>query len=169
MIDLVLKSIFVAVTNCSLFSPIFTRLECPDGWTEMGERSCVKALTQRGSFEDSQTACRDLHSDAYLAIPQSAAEQQILLSLTSGWTWIGVVRAEHGKPGFVDVKGGALKWKNWKSGEPNNSGGTEDCTEVYAADGLWNDQTCSDERAAICQITKGKHMFFPRSLKSLLI
>ena len=136
----------------------------------MGERSCVKALTQRGSFEDSQTACRDLHSDAYLAIPQSAAEQQILLSLTSGETWIGVVRAEHGKPGFVDVKGRVPTWVNWKASdrEPNNSGGNEDCVEVYR-DGLWNDKPCSYDKDAICQITKGKHMFFFRSLKSLLI
>ena len=113
-------------------------------------------------------ACRDLHSGAHLAIPQSAAEQQILLSLTSGWTWIGVVRAEQGKPGFVDVKRGVLMWENWKSGEPNNVGGNEDCAQAYR-DGLWNDVPCSIARDAICQMTTGKHLFFPRSLKSLLI
>ena len=129
----------------------------------MGERSCVKALTQRGSFEDSQTACRDLHNGAHLAIPRSAAEQQILLGLTSGDPWIGVKRAEHGKPGFVDVKGGVLMWEDWNIGEPNNYAGNEDCVEVYR-DALWNDIPCSYEKDAICQITKGNHMFFPRSL-----
>ena len=126
----------------------------------------MKALTRRGSFEASQTACRDLHSDAHLAIPRSFAELQILLSLTYSETWIGFVRAEHGKPGFVDVRGGVPMWENWNVGEPNNQDGNEDCVEAYR-DAIWNDLSCFHERDAICQITKGNHMFFLRSFKSL--
>ena len=124
----------------------------------------MKALTKPASFKDSQTACRDLHSGAHLAIPRNAAEQKMLLSLTSGDFWIGVVRAEQGKPGFVDVNGGVLVWEDWNVGEPNNAGGDEDCTEVWRNDN-WNDQGCSDEREAICQITIGRHMFFPSLFK----
>ena len=69
------------------------------------------------------------------------------------------MRAEHGKPGFLNVKGGALGWQNWRSGEPNDLDGDEDCVNIFG-DGLWNDIRCSDEFKAVCQINKSKYIFF---------
>jgi hypothetical protein len=40
---------------------------------------------------------------------------------------------------------------NWNDGEPNNSGGNEDCVEMMASSGLWNDQRCYVSRSYLCE------------------
>jgi len=133
---------------------ILTRTECPAGWTDLFSRSCLKRLPEPGNFQDSQTACRELHDDADVAIPRNKVEEEILINMTSGSTlWAGVVRAEHGKPGFVDTKGGVLLWEHWNNGEPNDFGAGENCVEVIPT-GFWNDVPCSIKRQAVCQINK---------------
>ena len=38
----------------------------------------------------------------------------------------------------------------WRDGEPNNAGSGEDCAEMSAADGLWNDLDCAQLRRVAC-------------------
>ena len=43
-------------------------------------------------------------------------------------------------------------YQNWESGEPNNTGDSEDCLVLWPPhDGLWADETCSDEYSAVCE------------------
>ena len=52
-----------------------------------------------------------------------------------------------------------LDYTNWNDGEPNNSGGNEECAHLYGIRGLkWNDLSCTKtappnggELHALCQ------------------
>lgn len=56
---------------------------------------------------------------------------------------------------FVWTDGSPHTYANWKNDgsddEPNNSGSTEQCVEIYKASGYWNDRTCSQSRAYVCE------------------
>src|SRR5262249_23259674 len=41
---------------------------------------------------------------------------------------------------FVWVSGEPVTYTNWNPGEPNNSGGNENYTEMLGSNGQWNDQ-----------------------------
>ena len=62
------------------------------------------------------------------------------VELQGQWQWIG--------------SGRALTYAGWYSGEPNNSGGLEECMEYYCEGDHyngWNDQDCSNEMAFLCE------------------
>jgi hypothetical protein len=40
---------------------------------------------------------------------------------------------------FVWTSGEPITYTNWNAGEPNNSGGAEDATEMFGSNGEWND------------------------------
>ena len=74
-----------------------------------------------------------------------------LADLTSDPAWIGISdSASEGDWVFLD--GGSVTYTNWKTNEPNNSGGNEDCVDinlVSSEPGTWNDSNCSSSRKAI--------------------
>jgi cysteine-rich repeat protein len=64
--------------------------------------------------------------------------------------WIGLNdKAIEGS--FVWSSGEPLSYTNWRSGEPNDSGGNEDCVEQRWSDGKWNDNNCTQTRLFICE------------------
>ena len=53
-----------------------------------------------------------------------------------------------------DSSGEKASYTNWITGEPNNTSGNENCVELRttsAYDGTWNDQSCDDMLAFVCQ------------------
>lgn len=52
---------------------------------------------------------------------------------------------------FDFVDGTFHGWANWAAEQPDNGGGSEDCAEVDAATGQWNDQGCGTSRAFVCE------------------
>ena len=60
------------------------------------------------------------------------------LSKEGKWTWI----SDHS----------ALAYSYWRTGEPNNSRGVEDCGQLYKQEsGTWNDAECSQRHGYICE------------------
>ena len=68
-------------------------------------------------------------------------------------TWIGLVRAVDGQNQWAWESGAPYEVAaaSWNPGEPNDSGGTEDCVEAGGAEGRWNDLACGNARRAICE------------------
>ena len=51
-----------------------------------------------------------------------------------------------------------MEYTNWERGEPNDSGGTEECVESFLNPGRgWNDLDCNGPRHWICRIPKGMY------------
>ena len=59
---------------------------------------------------------------------------------TSSWTWIGL-NDQDTEGAYVWSDGSSVDYTNWNSGEPNQSGGEEDCTNMWQS-GYWNDLPC---------------------------
>lgn len=73
----------------------------------------------------------------YLAIPNNASENTFLKTLAAGAsTWIGIFdELDEGK--FITHKGDTLTYKNWKTGQPDNTN-NEDYVFLDAS-GQWSD------------------------------
>ena len=52
----------------------------------------------------------------------------------------------------------SIDYTNWNSGEPNDWGSGEDCTEMYT-NGKWNDMACSTIRRYVCEIGNNFKLF----------
>ena len=70
---------------------------------------------------------------------------------TQKW-WMGFNdRAREGS--FVWASGEAVSYTNWHSGEPNNGGGAEDCSQInrFHPSLTWNDEPCGSSFRYICE------------------
>jgi hypothetical protein len=73
-------------------------------------------------------------------------------AIAGGEWWIGLDDiAVEGT--FVWVDGTPLDFVSWAGGEPNDSGGVEDCGHLASwAGGLWNDIPCDQTLAYVCKL-----------------
>lgn len=83
---------------------------------------------------------------ANLVSIQSAAENACIINALNtkgfgGIIWIGF-NDEEQEGSFVWYDQSPVTYTNWAPGEPNNSGGNEDCTQIYP-NGQWNDLPCN--------------------------
>lgn len=81
---------------------------------------------------------------------QDAQENECVMSELNrlnetGVIWIGF-NDEAVEGTFVWYDQSPVTYTNWAPGEPNNSGGNEDCTQIYP-DGMWNDLNCNTANA----------------------
>ena len=59
--------------------------------------------------------------------------------------------------GYEWTDGSPVDYTNWELGEPNDSGGSEECVESFLSSGrAWNDNRCDAVRNWICKMPKGK-------------
>lgn len=67
-----------------------------------------------------------------------------------GTLWIGLVEPfKRNEWGWMS--GDRALYQNWNAGEPNDSGGGEDCGERLSSNGTWNDIDCAAQRGFICE------------------
>ncbi|XP_070548000.1 perlucin-like protein isoform X1 [Ptychodera flava] len=141
----------VIVTLLVLSAHLLVCLCCDDGWSEYNGH-CYYYEEEEMNFVDAQCACKA--NDAYLVKLDDQAESDFVTGIITENTWIGTRRA------LTDCD--CAKWfmihdltevpfTSWSPDEPNNSGGTENCVEIWMKDYLWNDRTCSLERKSMCE------------------
>ncbi len=71
----------------------------------------------------------------------------------SGAWWIGFSDLAQ-EDSWEWASGSPVGYTNWRSGEPNNQMGNEDCADINyfgGGDGTWNDADCDLERPYICE------------------
>ncbi|KAH0623425.1 hypothetical protein JD844_006170 [Phrynosoma platyrhinos] len=120
----------------------------PNGRSVHGK--LFKTDGSQGDFQDSKATC--FQAGGQLASPRTPAEnsaiQQIVVRHNKG-AYLGMNDLQS-KGTFKHLNGDEVGYTNWANGEPNNSGGKEDCIEIYL-DGKWNDKSCSESRLIVCE------------------
>ncbi len=124
-----------------------TTINCPSGWTAWGGKCYISNATTR-TYANARTYCQGLTSGADVAVPDSAAENSFLFGMNSS-SWLGL--DDIAVEGTWRTTSGALAtYFNWASGEPNNSGGNEDCV-IFPGSATWYDSGCATTAQVICE------------------
>jgi hypothetical protein len=127
---------------------------------ENQQQNCqVNYLLQKTkrTWSASETACTALGTTCHLVSIHSAEENQIVLDMISGSTWIGL--NDVSKEGtWVHTDGTPVDYKRWHSGEPNNYLNNEDYGMMYS-DGTWNDG--NNPNAGLESVCKCTCNYFP--------
>lgn len=127
-----------------------TNSACGGCEMQLAGESVYHRCAELRSWGDARVLCQGRGGD--LAIIQGAGEQELLAAWIAGTKphWIGLGdQAVEGD--FLWVDGAAPTVKFWGAGEPNNSGGNEDCVQLIASSGLWNDLACGNLMASVCE------------------
>jgi len=99
-----------------------------------------------------------------LAIITNSAEQKWVYSEFGGYggnnriLWIGLRRQYPGGP-FAWVNGDPTNYSNWCPGQPDNSGGVEDCVVMWSPNDprtaeTWNDERNSEQNYGVAEVMR---------------
>lgn len=100
-----------------------------------------------------RNSCTDLGMHM-LTINDAAENSWVASTAGTGHWWMGYTDQvtesffewEDGSPAF---------YLNWATGEPNDANGNEDCGEIYANTGVWNDDDCASAQPYVCETETG--------------
>ncbi|XP_076825440.1 C-type lectin domain family 4 member M-like [Clavelina lepadiformis] len=108
-----------------------------------------KLTSEKHSWTDARSECQRMGADlASTGIRSFETRQIIWRRLTVGYAWAGLSDIEsEGNYVWVDGVQGSYYWR---SGEPNNAGGNEDCVN-FAENGYLNDNECSFQHKGLCE------------------
>uniref|UniRef100_A0A803JA09 Asialoglycoprotein receptor 1 n=1 Tax=Xenopus tropicalis TaxID=8364 RepID=A0A803JA09_XENTR len=123
---------------------------CDSGWKKF-DGSCYYIVTTKKNWMEAQAICKSMNSN--LVIINSEVEQNFLESLTNQSDfWIGLQRDKVDKDEWRWVDGTLQNPLEgfWRSGEPFNAGGKEDCVHMWLGE-KWNDRDCSFSEKAFCE------------------
>ncbi|XP_075268656.1 C-type lectin domain family 4 member G-like isoform X1 [Opisthocomus hoazin] len=122
---------------------------CPAGWQQFA-KTCYFFSDTTKPWPSAADFCAGFN--AHLAVIDSEQENKFLANHIMGNRvfWLGLTDA-HKEGDWQWVDGRSLSLTFWNSGEPNNVGHHgEDCVTIYSS-GHWNDATCSNSEAWICE------------------
>uniref|UniRef100_A0A8C9WM58 C-type lectin domain-containing protein n=1 Tax=Scleropages formosus TaxID=113540 RepID=A0A8C9WM58_SCLFO len=122
---------------------------CPQGWVGF-DTSCYYISSEEKNWTESQQDCEQ--RGVNLAIINSREEQEFINTFNKR-IWIGLTyRDEERSWKWVD--GTELTVMFWRSGEPNDAGGKENCVESKPESNslmTWNDLECTQEHYWACE------------------
>ncbi|XP_050994834.1 ladderlectin-like [Labeo rohita] len=131
-----------------------TGRRCPSGW-EKFETRCFKFFNDSKTWAEAERQCIDLGGN--LVSVHNQATHNFLKNFLKNAngirrTWIGAYDATQENIWFWS-DGSPFAYSNWQTGEPNNSGGAENCVEMgNSAHQRWNDAHCSALLNFICKL-----------------
>ncbi|KAJ8035968.1 C-type lectin 1 [Holothuria leucospilota] len=119
---------------------------CPERWQNY-DQSCYKLIEEELSWDEASTYCQENSpfNCGHLATIHDDLENEfityVVLCGHKVRTWIGATdRKEEGTFTWDAHDQELFSYSNWKSGEPNNAFGIEDCVEINRGRlGKWND------------------------------
>ena len=138
----------------------FHFLACPADWATNGVYCYYIDATRTVHRHVARQKCQSMGAD--LAKIKSPGERNFIFELMKKTPGLGAAGVWLG----LDRSGSSWRWIDgtpasyliWADGEPNNSGGNENCGQMYRAPlykaGKWNDTPCSYDRAPpsiLCQ------------------
>ncbi|XP_076070873.1 perlucin-like protein [Mytilus galloprovincialis] len=130
-------------------------LRCPVGWKEFAHH-CYNFITTKLPWNEAEWACRKL--GGYLVKVNDETENNWLKQQAIGVNdhiWLGAADFTEGDWIWV-VDFSNVTYTDWRSGQPSNWGGKEDCMHLDKPFRYeWNDAPCSSHMSYICEIEKG--------------
>jgi hypothetical protein len=133
---------------------------CNPGDTLSADGSrCYHQETRSLGWFDARAACKQLPGTGWdLICIGTQADENIIKGRNNTDSWTGLKRVVDNvtQSPFACVNlehtlnNGSPSGSPWDSGEPNNSGG-ENCAEIYAGSGLWNDEDCATTLPSWCE------------------
>ena len=121
----------------------------------------------QANWDTARQSCES--ENAVLVTIGNSDENDFVSSLSNANFWIGLNDISQ-EGVYVWVSGSTSTYRNWGTGEPNNSG-DEDCTHMISSSTFWNDWPCTRSTPYVCE--KGQQTFvvqcFPYIFHMLLI
>ncbi|KAL6071343.1 hypothetical protein STEG23_006191 [Scotinomys teguina] len=117
--------------------------------SEQVEKKYFVNTGRKMSFHGVKALCSQFQ--ASVATPRNAEENRAIQKVAKDIAYLGMTD-ERTENQFLDLKGNRLQYTNWNDGEPNNSGGEEDCV-VLLSNSKWNDVLCSESFLAVCEFS----------------
>ncbi|XP_071807864.1 C-type lectin domain family 4 member M-like [Asterias amurensis] len=121
---------------------------CPPTWSQWQDK-CYKVHDAEVTWGEGTQIC--VESGGMMVVPQSKEDLQHILNMFSCDKFlIGCNDIEvEGTWVCLDGEGLDVKDKRWRSGQPDSSGGNQDCA-IFTSAGLF-DLGCGSKRRLICQ------------------
>lgn len=145
----------ISTTTTSPEAPYLER----NGYTRSGPCR-YRAFPLKTRFQAAERKC--IAEGGHLASVHSDFENSLLSNLTNGDSfWLGLERVERNSDNFTWTDGTPTDFFAWKTGEPNNNLGQEDCvSQNFRQNGIcptcevggWNDAMCNDRRGYLCKV-----------------
>ncbi|XP_066513096.1 macrophage mannose receptor 1-like [Hoplias malabaricus] len=113
-------------------------------------------VNENKNWTEAQSYCRQNYTD--LATINNMEEMKnlntTLKDKTTSSVWIGLNRGGTGRWLWSLADGGlyseGAEYRNWCSGQPDNSGGIEYCVTMWTNPGKWNDDRCDYLHPFVC-------------------
>ena len=126
---------------------------CPASFTTVAGAGThvYKVIATTDMWTKQQTACRAFTLNAYLLVPDDAAELAAIDAVAgAAQYWVGINDiATEGT--YVNVLNMTQTFLPWQPPAPDNAGPGEDCVEAISASNKLNDDRCNTAHAAVCE------------------
>ncbi|CAH2321370.1 Hypothetical predicted protein [Pelobates cultripes] len=105
---------------------------------------------KEGDFATAKASCEQLQGT--LPSPQNSNENSAIFQIAKSFNkrvFLGItdIKVENN---FVYLNGNKIGYKNWFSKQPDG-GKNENCAEMIAESGLWNDRACNAKNIIVCE------------------
>ncbi|EDW87285.1 C-type lectin domain family 4 member M [Drosophila yakuba] len=117
---------------------------------KIGSRYFLIEYNERKSWTDAEETCRE--RGGHLAAFRTEDELEAVTRIVNKYTsfWLGYHRNSEDE--FVTAAGNKGSFMKWKSGQPDNFGGKQNCVGLHKSS--MYDEYCDNTQAFICQLDK---------------